>query len=406
MRFFLLTNFYPPEVRSISTMMRELAEGLAERGHEVTVFTSWPKENVSPDAQLEHLTEDAQEGAVRVVRVKVPSSYFGNYVWRGLAQLVMPYFFWRAVRRLNYEKVDGVIVYTPHLPLTLVGERIKKKYGARYLLNVQDIFPQNAIDLGIMRNKLFIRFFEWLEARAYREADVLTTHTEGGRRFLVEKKYVPESKISVVPNWVNIAGFKNIKRTGIFRQRYGLENKFIFLFAGIFGPSQHLEFVIEIARHLKDVKDAVFLFVGDGTEKLRLQKLVADHQLDNVHFEPFVSPAEYPFLVKDVDVGILCLSMDNTTAVVPGKLWGFMASACPVVAFLQPESDGHRIIKEARCGYSLGSDNVEKAARVVRQMFEERGRLDEYGRNGYDYVLTHFSTEACVEKLASRVLSF
>lgn len=404
MNILLLTNFYPPEVRSISTMMRELAEGLIEHGHKVTVLTSWPKDNITADTQLQSFPEDVWEGKVRVVRVKVPSSYSTNYLLRGAAQLVMPYFFWRAVQRLNYQTIDGVIVYTPHLPLTLVGERVKKIYGAQYLLNVQDIFPQNAIDLGIMKNKWLIRFFEWMELHAYQAADIMTTHTEGGRQFLIKHKNVPEKKIIVVPNWVDVDNFKNVQKTGAFRKRYGLEHKFIFLFPGIFGPSQHLEFIIEIARRVADIKDIVFLFVGDGTEKPHLKKMVADYSLSNVQFQPFVDPKEFPLLVKDINVGFLCLSMDNTTAVVPGKLWGFMASARPVIAFLQPASDGHRIIKEAQCGYSVNSDNLDKAVDLVRKIYSEQNQLDALGMNGYNYVSTHFSRQACVSKLEQCVL--
>lgn len=399
MRILLLTNFYPPEVRSISTMMRELAEGLTERGHEVTVLTSWPKENVSPDARLQDMPADTYEGKVRVVRVKIPSSYSTHYLRRGLAQLIMPYFFWRALRRLHYKTVEGVIVYTPHLPLTLTGERIKKAYGARYLLNVQDIFPQNAIDLGIMRNKLLIEVFERMEARAYRVADAITTHTEGGRQFLMEKKGVLAEKITTVYNWIDVHTFEQIRATGQFRQRYGLENQFIFLFAGIFGPTQGLELILEAARRVQDLAEVHFLMVGEGTEKERLQKLATAQNLRNISFQPFVPPSEYPALLKEVDVGVMCLAPTNTTAVVPGKLWGFMASGLPVVAFLQKQSEGHRIIKEAGCGYSVVSDSVEKAADCARRMYSEREGLRIMGQKGQNYAREHFDRGQCIDRL-------
>lgn len=399
MRILLLTNFYPPEVRSISTMMRELAEGLAERGHEVTVFTSWPKENVSPDARPEQFSADVWEGKVRVIRIKVPSSYSCNYVLRGLAQLAMPYFFWRAVRRLKYPTIDSVIVYTPHLPLTLVGERIKKKYGARYLLNVQDIFPQNAIDLGIMHNKLLINFFEWMEARAYQAADAITTHTEGGRQFLITRKGVAPEKIAVVANWIDVKPFAEAKATGRFRKQYGLADEFVILFAGILGPAQNLDFVVEVARQLTEVPKLIFLLVGEGTEKSRLEALVSSYGLTNVRFAPFVSPSEYPFLLKEVQAGLMCLGNKNTTAAVPGKLFGFMASGLPVIAFLNRESDGYRIVKEANCGFALVSDDVGKAVSLLRQIFEEQMDLAERGLHGQRYAAEHFSREIAIARL-------
>lgn len=416
MRILLLTNFYPPEVRSISTMMRELAEGLVERGHEVTVLTSWPKENVSPDAPLDDLREDMLEGKVRVMRVKVPSSYSTRYWLRGLAQLIMPYFFWRAVRRLQYKTIEGVIVYTPHLPLTLVGERVKRIYSARYLLNVQDIFPQNAIDLGIMHNRLLIRFFERMEARAYRSVDAITTHTEGGRRFLIEKKGVPADKVRTMYNWIDVDAFaspslqpSSTRGEGDvrpFRKQYGLEGKFLFLFAGIFGPSQGLELIVETAHRVADLEAVHFLMVGEGTEKERLQKLAASFHLSNMSFQPFVPPREYPALLKEVDVGLMCLAPYNTTAVVPGKLTGYMAAGLPVVGFLQKQSEGHRIVQESGCGYTVVSDNPQEVKAVVRKIWSERARLKEYGQRGRDYSVRNFSRRHCIDQLTQIITGY
>src|SRR3989338_8211162 len=179
MHILLVTIAYPPEIRSISIMMRELAETLVTRGHAVTVLTSWPQYNLSMDDIQEDYAPVMVEEGVRVLRVKTLPHHKVAYLLRGIAQLLLPFFFVRALKKFVSDSVDAVIVYTPHLPLVRVGAYIKKKYGARYLLNVQDIFPQNAIDLGIMRNRFIIRFFERMERRAYATADAITTHTYG-----------------------------------------------------------------------------------------------------------------------------------------------------------------------------------------------------------------------------------
>ncbi|NIS74385.1 MAG: glycosyltransferase, partial [Deltaproteobacteria bacterium] len=102
------------------------------------------------------------------------------------------------------------------------------------------------------------------------------------------------------------------------------------------------------ARRVSHLRDIVFLLVGDGIEKNGLEKRVAGLSLENVLFRPFVPKETYPSLVKDADVGLICLSSKNNTPVVPGKLLGYMAASIPVVAFLNRQSDGHRIIEEAR----------------------------------------------------------
>ena len=399
MNIILVTIAYPPEIRSISTMTKELAEELVKRGHQVTVLTSWPKYNLSGEAEGKRFNADSMENGVRVIRIKTLPHHKVHYLLRGVAQITLPFFFMRSFKKLVKDKVDAVVVYSPHLPLAQVGARIKRMYGVRYLLNIQDIFPQNAVDLGILKNRLIIKFFERMERKAYSEADAITTHTVGGRQFLIERKGVPSHKIKVVENWIDVGPYLRMRASGIFRARYGLAGKFIFLFPGVFGPAQNLDFIVAIAKRVSGIHEMCFLFVGDGTDKIRLQEQVRAHGLRNVIFQPFVSSEEYPLLVKEVNVGLLSLGGDNKTAAVPGKLLSYMAASLPVVAFLNKESEGHRIINDAQCGYAIIPDDVERAAHLICDVFKNRGQLDELGRNGYDYVTKHFSKQACINAL-------
>lgn len=404
MNILLITGPYPPEIRAISFMMQELAEELSLRGHNVTAVTYSRNDNSSCSTKKRCSATLSIENGVRVIRIKAPSCHKGSYIMRGIAQLSLPYLFWRGIRRFVKEKIKAVIVYSPPLPLTKVGIKVKKFYGATYLLNIQDIFPQNAIDLGLIRNTLVIKLFERMEQKAYKYADKITSHTESSTKFLIERKHIPPEKITTVSNWLDLEAFKKAKPTGMFREKYGLKDKFVFLFAGIMGPSQNLEFIIQVARRVADIPEICFFLVGDGTEKANLQNMVETYRLQNVKFHPFVSKEEYPSLAKEADVGLVCLSSKNITPVIPGKILGFMASALPVVAFLHKESDGHILIREARCGYSLISDDYQEAAKLVRKVFSEKDLLAQYGQNGYNYVVKHFSKKVCIDKLEQLIL--
>ena len=115
----------------------------------------------------------------------------------------------------------------------------------------------------------------------------------------------------------------------------------------------------------------------------------------------FVSKEEYPELVKDADVGLVCLSNKNKTPVVPGKILSYMAARIPVLAFLNRESDGHQIIHEARCGYSDVSDNAQRASQLILKMYKGKSSLKELGLNGYQYAVKNYSKKVCVDKLES-----
>jgi glycosyltransferase involved in cell wall biosynthesis len=399
MNILIVSDSYPPEIRSASHLMQELAEELGDRGHAVTVATCYPKYNLVENTSSPHFKEFSLEDGIKIIRIKTLSHHKVNFIVRGLSQLLMPYIFWAKLRRYLIDRMDAVIVYSPPLPLWRIGFQTKKISGARFILNIQDIFPQNAIDLGVLQNTTLIKFFERMEAQAYQQADIITVHSEGNREFLMNHKGVPESKVRTLYNWIDLNAFSAVKSNGYFRKQYGFENKFVFLFAGVMGPSQNLDLIVNIATQVQSFSDLVFLFVGDGSEKEQLVKMVQQRSLKNVFFKPFVSKKQYPALVKEVDVGLVCLSSKNKTPVVPGKILGYMAAGIPVLALLNKESGGHALIKDANCGYSTLSDNTEEGVALVLKLRFKRNDLKILGENGYKYAAECFSKDKCVDRL-------
>ncbi len=393
----IITDSYPPEIRSAAQLMKDLADGLRDKGYNVFVATSYPKYNLA-DSEKSVLPEIADENGVKVLRIKTLPHHKVNFIIRGIAQLLMPYIFFRKIKKNIKEKIGVAIVHSPPLPLALVAYKAKKFYGAKYILNLHDIFPQNAVDLGVLRNKFLIKFFERMERNSYKNSDLIVVPSNEHKKFIEKKRNVPVGKTQVVYHWIDSEPFLKAKKTDKFRKLYGLNNKFIFLFGGVIGPSQGLDLFVRIAARIRDNKDIVFLFVGDGSAKEELMKMTEEMELKNVVFKPFVSLEEYPELVKDCDVGIVSLSSQNTTPAVPGKILGYMAAAVPVAAFLHKESDGLLIVKEAKCGYGTVSNDEEKALEIILKMYNERNKLREYGENGLNYLLANMEKKVCVEK--------
>ncbi|CUT07048.1 Glycosyltransferase involved in cell wall bisynthesis [Candidatus Kryptonium thompsonii] len=397
MNILLITDSYPPEIRSASYLMKELAEGLKERGYKVYVATSYPQYNLTEEQREQIYPEYSHEDGIDIIRIKTLPHHKVSFIIRGISQLTMPKIFENKIKKY-VSKADIIIVYSPPLTLATLGGKLKKIYSAKFILNIQDIFPQNAIDLGVIKNPLLIKFFEVIERKAYEEADLIFVHSEGNLEFLKQKHQNLSEKFAVLHNWVNTKEFEEVKRTGKFRKLFNLDNKFIILFAGVMGPSQGLEFVIEVAERIKDLKDVVFLLVGDGMEREKLQELVKKKRLNNVLFKPFISKEEYPYLVKDCDVGLVCLTNKNKTPVVPSKILGCMAAGIPVIAFLNKESDGHFIIKDAKCGFSCVYGDLIKAEEIIRQLYNNPNRI-QMGVNGFEYVKRHFERDMCIQKL-------
>jgi glycosyltransferase involved in cell wall biosynthesis len=399
MKILLVSSDYPPEIRSASHLMQDLATELRDRGHAVTVATCYPKYNLSESPSSFNFEEVSHEDGIRVIRIHTLPHHKVNFILRGISQLTLPYIFWQKLKHHLKAGIDAVVVYSPPLPLWKIGYKVNKTFGAKFILNVQDLFPQNAIDLGALHNPILVRLFENMEKAAYHHADVITVHSKSNKEFLTTRKGVASEKLVSLHNWVEIGTANQSTQNGDFRKRLSLEDKFIFFFGGVIGPSQGLDLIIHAAKTLQSIRDLTILLVGDGTEKEQLQRLAEDYHLQNVVFHPFISKKDYRALLKEVDVGLVCLTAKNKTPVVPGKILDYMAASVPVLALLNKESDAHDIIREAHCGYTEVSDDTEKAANLFVKMYEERAGIQAMGKNGYDYAIKHFSKTVCVDQL-------
>jgi glycosyltransferase involved in cell wall biosynthesis len=206
-------------------------------------------------------------------------------------------------------------------------------------------------------------------------------------------------KVKLLHNWVDIDHHSSSKAVVDFKKKWGITQQYIAVFAGVMGPSQYLDLILDIATQMQDELDLLFLMVGDGKEKPRLQKLAADRGLNNVRFEGFISREVYPDLLSACSIGLVCLSPQNKTPVVPGKILGHMASGLPVAAFLHTASDAHDLIAAAECGVSENSGDIEACVRAMRNLLAQSSAFSNIGLAGKKYATTHFSKEVCVSEL-------
>ncbi|MGH9813726.1 MAG: glycosyltransferase family 4 protein, partial [Candidatus Acidiferrales bacterium] len=247
MRILLLTDAFPPEVRSSSHLMYELAEDLQRRGHGVGVVTCVPRYNLAPQDRERSWSAREVVNGVEVVRVAAPAIHHVSHWRRGLGQLLLPVAFYRAARRL--ERPDVILVYSPPLTLGVAAHWLARRWGSAFVLNVQDLFPQNAIDLGALRNPLLISFFRRLERYVYRRAAAVSVHSPGNAAWL-RAQGVDASKLHTIPNWVDLESFADRAGDNLFRRQLGLDDRFVVLFAGVMGYAQDMEMIVEAAAQL------------------------------------------------------------------------------------------------------------------------------------------------------------
>ncbi|HEY3743580.1 MAG TPA: glycosyltransferase family 4 protein [Bryobacteraceae bacterium] len=397
MHILVLTHYWPPEIGASPHLTFELAETLVELGNRVTVVTGMPSYNMSALPEQYHgryLYEEEVSG-IRVLRIATGTSHSRSKFRRGLEHLAITPLY--TLRALGVRNVDVVYTVSPPLTMGIAASLAARWHGARACLGVQDLFPQSAIDLGIMKNRLLVRSFEALERLAYAASCAITVHSSGNKDHIVAKGVQP-ARIHSIPNWVDTEAIRPGHRMNEFRAELGLsESDFVVSFAGTMGWSQGLDTVVQAARLLVgDPTRTIFVLVGDGTERQRLGQLAAD--LPNVRFVPMQPQDRYSQVLAASDACLVTLRPEVHTPVVPSKLLTIMAAARPVLASLPLAGDAPQIVQSAKAGIVSAAGDAAALADAIRLLTRAPDQAAAYGHNGREYAIRHFSRPACVRQ--------
>jgi colanic acid biosynthesis glycosyl transferase WcaI len=402
MKILLITPFFPPEVGSAAHLYYELGQALRGRGHEVTVLTGLPRYHVVGDHQAYRQRPLVYETyhnlkVLRVFNLDIP---WNIPLLRGMDQLVSALLAGMAGGWLP--TFDAALVYSPPLPLALAALALCRARRRPLIVNIQDLFPQSAIDLGLLNNPYLIQIFKGLESFLYRHADLVAVHSEGNRRHVLNAggKF---GKVTVIPNWIDTKAIQPGSRENGLRASLGLDHHFVVSFAGIMGYSQDLETVLHSAKILKDQKDIVFLMVGNGVEKPKLQKLVQENQLNNIFFLPMQPKDKYPEVLSASDLCLATLRQEVKTPVVPSKILSIMAAGRPVLASLPLDGDAPRLIAEAQCGAAIPPSDPEAMAQAILQLYQNPELREQMGAWGRRYAEQHLSLERAAELIEKRI---
>ena len=391
MRILLLNTSFPPQARSAARLFYELGTCLVGRGHRVSVITEHPRRRLGLKAMNVSIPRRECMNGMDVVRVRACSYSESNILGRGFHLLLIPFLLYRAARSVG--KHDVALVYSPPLTLGLVSWMLKRRFGTPFVFNVQDIYPQTAIDLGYLRNSILIRGFEWLERFVYRQADRVVVHSEGNKRYLTSRGRVEAAIVSTIPNWVNTDRIRPANRLNAFRANHHIASQFVVCYAGTMGYAQDLTPVIAAAEKLRHRENILFLFVGEGVRAEEWRRTTK--AFPNVRFLPLLPEAEYDSLVNACDIGFVPLAQDLRTPVVPAKLLDFMAAARPVVATVNPNSDAAAIINTAKCGFVFSPGDSAGVAEAILFLQGKPDIAEAQGLNGRKYAEEHFSLQMC-----------
>jgi glycosyltransferase involved in cell wall biosynthesis len=322
--------------------MYDLAQAYIEEGHQVTVITpdSTPKENI----------RITQQDGVRLVQVKAFETKDINYVSRTLAEFINPFLIWHKLKKsaefINTQ-YDGIIWYSPTIFWGPLIKRLKGQYKIKAYLILRDIFPDWALDLGLLEKGVIYRFFKAVESFQYRQANVIGVQSPNNLNYFKKKNSGLNPNLEVLWNWMG-----NIKasKCSINLSKTKLAGKKIFIYAGNMGVAQEIDNIIYLAKMLRDMNDIGFVLVGRGTETERLKELVRNSKLNNFLFFDEIPSVEIPGLLGQCTIGLVTLDSRHLSHNIPGKFISYLSSGLPVIGIVNKGNDLAELVRSNRVG--------------------------------------------------------
>lgn len=405
MKILVVSLYYEPDrCQSNGPIIRALCEDWAESGHEVTVLTSFPHYNcdeVWPEYRGRLFQRD-RVGQVNVIRsyIFVPRKRSGferilNYLSFNISTTLAGLF---------SGKQDVIFVMSPPLTIGLTAFVLGLIKRIPYSYNLQDIWPEVAVKLGMLRGRRLISFFEWMEKFIYRHSRKIFAISEEFKTNLLNKG-VPAGKIEVIPNFTDTDLIKPMEKANDFSRSHGLTDKFTVLYAGNVGLSQGLEVILDAAEQLKERKEIVFLIVGEGSCRDELIAQTERRGLRNVKLLPFQPESDVPQVYATCDVALIPLRHGITENSVPCKTYSIMAAGRPYIAGVDVGSTVWKLTEQVGCGMCIKPEDGTALAEAVLKLQSDSNARQLMGRNGRGYVERHFAREAITGRYRSTLES-
>ena len=295
-------------------------------------------------------------------------------------------------------KFDLVLYSTPPITLVSAVEYVKKRDGARSYLLLKDIFPQNAVDIGLMSTSGWKAVLYWhfrnQEKKLYRISDRIGCMSQANVKYLLaHNPELPPEKVEVCPNSIEVVD-KSVDEESrkAIREKYGIpEDKRVFVYGGNLGKPQGIPFLVECLKACRDLDDAFFLIVGNGTEYRVLEQYVKTAEQSNLMLMKSIPKDDYETMVGACDVGLIFLDHRFTIPNFPSRLLSYMQAKLPVIACTDPNTDIGKVIVEGGFGWWCESNNAEGFAELVRSTAFMDLRFS--GENGFEFLASKYSAE-------------
>ncbi|HSM67171.1 MAG TPA: glycosyltransferase family 4 protein [Ilumatobacteraceae bacterium] len=382
----VLCPHFAPDTAPTGTVMTRIVDELVARGHLVHVVTSLPwyrEHRIEPGWEGRLVRRETTEwGSITRVH-PFPGDDKSNLLRRALGFVAYSLLAGLQCLRVGgwCRRAEAVIAMSPPLTLGLTGWFAARLRRAPMIFNIQDVFPDAAVETGAITNRRVIAAAAWLERISYRAADAVTVLSDDLRDNVATKVPSAAERLWVIPNFVDTQAIVPRDRNTPYRDELGLGDGPVVLYAGNVGFSQSLDLVVAAARSLPEV---TFLVNGDGAARPALE--ASARGLANIHFAGYIEPSRLGELLATGDVHVVPLRSGLGRVSVPSKTYSIMAAARPVVAAIDPDTAVPRLLAESGGGLAVGPDDPDAFVAAIEQVLADPDGARDMGRRGRDWV--------------------
>lgn len=375
-----------------SGIYTDLMRKFRDKGHNVYII--YPRER-----RLGLSTELLNNNGVYTLGVKTLNVTKTNVIEKGIGQVLLESQFKTAFEKyfagVNF---DLILYSTPPITFTKVIKYVKKMNpNAMSYLLLKDIFPQNAVDLGMLQTKgikeVLYKFFRKKEKELYSISDYIGCMSPANVEYVLKHNTeINPNIVEVAPNSYDVPDNGQRTTDNGIREKYNLPtDKPIFIYGGNMGKPQGIPFLLECMKVVADRTDCHFVIVGSGTEYPKLEEWVNNAKPNAVSLYKHLPKAEYDALASSCDVGMIFLDYRFTIPNYPSRLLPYLMGHKPIIAVTDPNCDTGIIAEENGYGYYSPSNSVEKFVATIDKMLQSD--IKQMGENAYQFFLANYTTE-------------
>lgn len=399
MNLLTYSAYYVPEVASGMFLTTSLYEDLAKNGVHVKLFCPLPTRGVDDAVRNSYKSKKHEkqfDGNLEINRLNIPKEK-KNPISRALRYIYMNFLF-----ILKSFKCTADAIYVCSTPPTqgAMAAIIKKIKKIPFVFNLQDVFPDDMISMGMTsEDSIIAKIGRKIENFTYKNADKIIVISNDMKQNILDKG-VPAEKIEVVSNWVDEALFRPIaeKENFIFDKFNISKDTFNVVYAGNLGNAQNISIIVEAANQLQSNSKIQFYVFGNGAQEDEYKQQATDLKLNNIHFYPMQPYEEATFVYSMGDVCVVPCKKGFGGSAMPSKTWSIMATGTPILASFDKETDMEKLIDQYKVGLFSEAGDLSGFTSNILELSANMLQVEQYGKNAREYIDLYVSRKKCTEK--------